>query len=181
MEESDGAAALPVAVVSESFVQRCWPDRMRSDGGFRSPPELARLGSGGQREVRGLEAHERAAGLSLLRQMRDGNLVWYAPKDLAVEPRCIQRVSPQRFARSFTMRSAAADFGRETLTEIGSRIRLRAGASESAGSLRGDCLSARGRGDSRTALILGLAADAGDRSADGSRREIGTDSVADSR
>ena len=59
-------------------------DRMRSDGVFRSPRNSHDCGVAGNVRVRGLEAPSEPQVYLSSRQMRDGNVVWYAPKDLAV-------------------------------------------------------------------------------------------------
>jgi putative ABC transport system permease protein len=85
VEESDGATALPVAVVSESFVQRYWPGRNAIGRSFQIASGTRTIvGVAGNVRVRGLEARSEPQVYLSYRQMRDGNLVWYAPKDLAV-------------------------------------------------------------------------------------------------
>ncbi len=85
VEESDGPTSLPVAVVSESFVERYWPGqnaigrRFQIASGTRTIVGVAR-----NVRVRGLEAPSEPQVYLPYRQMRDGNPVWYAPKDLAV-------------------------------------------------------------------------------------------------
>src|SRR5260370_30094641 len=140
-------------------------------------------GSGGQCGGARTRGAERAAGLSFLQA------------DARRKPRlvCTEGAGGPNHGESneshssdsrdhSRCRSAAADFGRaDSDGGRGVEYGFAPGASESAGSLRGDCLSARGRGDSRTALILGIAAHAGGRSSDGSRREIVSVSVVESR
>src|SRR5258708_216667 len=85
VEESGGATALPVAVVSESFVQRYWPGQNAIGRRFQiaAGPRTI-VGVAGNVRVRGLEAPSEPQVYLSYRQMRDGNPVWYAPKDLAV-------------------------------------------------------------------------------------------------
>jgi putative ABC transport system permease protein len=85
VEESDGATAAQVAVVSESFVQRYWPGENAIGRHFQIASETRTIvGVAGNVRVRGLEAASEPQVYLSYRQMRDGNLVWYAPKDLAV-------------------------------------------------------------------------------------------------
>jgi putative ABC transport system permease protein len=85
VEESDGATALPVAVVSESFVQRYWPGQNAIGRSFQiASGTRTVVGVAGNVRVRGLEARSEPQVYLSYKQMRDGNLVWYAPKDLAV-------------------------------------------------------------------------------------------------
>lgn len=85
VEESDDATALPVAVVSESFVQRYWPGQNAIGRRFQIASGTRTIvGVAGNVRVRGLEAPSEPQVYLSYRQMRDGNLVWYAPKDLAV-------------------------------------------------------------------------------------------------
>jgi predicted permease len=85
VEESDGATALPVAVVSESFVQRYWPGQNAIGRSFQIAFGTRTIvGVAGNVRVRGLEASSEPQVYLSSRQMRDRYLVWYAPKDLAV-------------------------------------------------------------------------------------------------
>jgi putative ABC transport system permease protein len=85
VEESDGATALPVAVVSESFVQRYWPGQNAIGRRFQIASGTRTIvGVAGNVRVRGLEAPSEPQVYLSYRQMRDGSPVWYAPKDLAV-------------------------------------------------------------------------------------------------
>jgi predicted permease len=85
VEESDGPTALPVAVVSESFVQRYWPGQNAIGRTFQiASRTFTIVGVAGNVRVRGLEAPSEPQVYLSSRQMRDGNVVWYAPKDLAV-------------------------------------------------------------------------------------------------
>jgi predicted permease len=85
VEESDDRTALPVAVVSESFVQRYWPGQNAIGRKFQIASGTRTIvGVVGNVRVRGLEAPSEPQVYLPYRQMRDGNPVWYAPKDLAV-------------------------------------------------------------------------------------------------
>jgi putative ABC transport system permease protein len=85
VEESDDATALPVAVVSESFVERYWPGQNAIGRRFQiASGTRTVVGVAGNVRVRGLEARSEPQVYLSYKQMRDGNLVWYAPKDLAV-------------------------------------------------------------------------------------------------
>jgi putative ABC transport system permease protein len=85
VEESDGPTALPVAVVSESFVERYWPGQNAIGRRFQIASGTRTIvGVAGNVRVRGLEAPSEPQVYLSYRQMRDGNPVWYAPKDLAV-------------------------------------------------------------------------------------------------
>jgi putative ABC transport system permease protein len=85
VEESDDATALPVAVVSESFVERYWPGQDAIGRRFQIASGTRTIvGVAGNVKVRGLESPSEPQVYLPYRQMRDGNPVWYAPKDLAV-------------------------------------------------------------------------------------------------
>jgi predicted permease len=85
VEESDGQTALPVALVSESFVQRYWPGQNAIGRRFQIASGTRTIvGVASNVRVRGLEAPSEPQVYLSYRQMRDGNPVWYAPKDLAV-------------------------------------------------------------------------------------------------
>ena len=175
VEESDGATALPVAVVSESFVQRYWPGQNAIGRSFQIASGTRTIvGVAGNVMVRGPEAPSEPQVYLSYRQMRDGDpRLVCAEKDLAIRT----TVSPTSLTAAIRAIIHDADPQQpvsdvQTLTEIvESNTASRRVQARVLGALRGDCPSARGRGDSRTALILGIAADAGDRSADGSRRE----------
>lgn len=85
VEERDDATSLPVAVVSESFAQRYWPGQNAIGRSFKIASETRTIvGVVGNVRVRGLEAPSEPQVYLSYRQMRDGRIVWYAPKDLAV-------------------------------------------------------------------------------------------------
>jgi predicted permease len=85
VEDGDGATELPVAVVSESFVQRYWPGQDPIGQSFQIASGTRTIvGVVGDVRVRGLEARSEPQVYLPYRQMRDGNSVWFAPKDLAV-------------------------------------------------------------------------------------------------
>jgi putative ABC transport system permease protein len=85
VEESDGATAPPVALVSESFVQRYWPAQSAIGRRFQIADGTRTIvGVVGNVRVRGLEAPSEPQVYLPYSQMRDGNGVWFAPKDLAV-------------------------------------------------------------------------------------------------
>ena len=85
VEEGDGATALPIAVVSESFVQRYWPGENAIGRSFQIASETRTIvGVAGNVRVRGLEAPSEPQVYLSSKQMHDGILVWFAPKDLAV-------------------------------------------------------------------------------------------------
>jgi putative ABC transport system permease protein len=94
VSERDGREALPVAVVSESFVKRYWPNQdplgqrlqfgMGPDG--KSPfGERTVVGVVGDIKVRGLERSSEPQLYLSYQQVSDGSLIWYTPKDLVLK------------------------------------------------------------------------------------------------
>jgi predicted permease len=86
VSESDAADGQFVAVVSQSFVRRYWPDQNPLGHHFQMAfHDRMVVGVVGDVRVRGLEGEpsEPQAYFSY-RQVVDGNLVYYAPQDLAV-------------------------------------------------------------------------------------------------
>jgi putative ABC transport system permease protein len=83
--ETDTREAPFVAVVSESFVRRYWPGEdplgRRFTIGFR---ERTVVGVAADVKVRGLERNNEPQVYLPHRQVPDGGLTWYAPKDLVV-------------------------------------------------------------------------------------------------
>jgi len=83
--ENDGPASLNAAVVSESFAKRYWPDQDPIGRTFQIAFDTRTIvGVVKNVRVRGLEAASEPQVYLSYKQMRDGSLVWYAPKDLAV-------------------------------------------------------------------------------------------------
>jgi predicted permease len=94
VSEADSREALPIAVVSESFVKRYWPNQnplgqrlqfgMGPDG--KSPfGERTVVGVVGDIKVRGLERSSEPQLYLSYQQVSDGGLIWYMPKDLVVK------------------------------------------------------------------------------------------------
>ena len=74
-----------MAVVSESFVQRYWPGQNAIGRSFQIASGTRTIvGVVGNVRVRGIEAPSEPQVYLSYRQMRDGDPVWYAPKDMAV-------------------------------------------------------------------------------------------------
>src|SRR5207248_10917250 len=85
VEESDGATAPPVAVVSESFVHRYWPGQSAIGRSFQIAfGTRTSVGVAGNVRVRGLEGRSEAQGYLSSRQMRDRFLGLFGPEELAV-------------------------------------------------------------------------------------------------
>ena len=92
--ESDAREALPVAVVSESFVKRYWPGEnplgrrlqfgLLSSNGQGPFGERTIIGVVGDIKVRGLERSSEPQLYLSYQQVGDGWLVFYTPKDLVV-------------------------------------------------------------------------------------------------
>jgi putative ABC transport system permease protein len=82
-------------VVSESFAQRYWPGQNAIGRRFQiASGTRAIVGVAGNVRVRGLEAPSEPQVYLSYRQMRDGKVVWYAPKDLAVRTTVNPTVNP---------------------------------------------------------------------------------------
>ena len=85
LREADTREAPFVAVVSESFARRYWPDQnplgRRFEVGFA---ERTVVGVVGDVRVRGLERTSEPQVYVPYQQVPDGGLVWYAPKDLVI-------------------------------------------------------------------------------------------------
>ena len=96
VSESDTGQALPVAVVSASFAERHWPGQdplgrrfhfgLLGSGKTRLGPFQDRtvVGVVGDIRVRGLERTSEPQVYLPYRQVPDGAMAWYAPKDLVV-------------------------------------------------------------------------------------------------
>ena len=94
VSESDTQEALPVAVVSESFVKRYWPDQdplgrrlqfgLLSSNGQSPFGERTVIGVVGDIKVRGLERSSEPQLYLSYQQVADGNIIGYTPKDLVV-------------------------------------------------------------------------------------------------
>lgn len=96
VSESDTLDSLPVAVVSESFAHRYWPNenplgrRFHSQGHGNDAQvqfisrERAIVGVVGDIRVRGLERSSEPQVYLPYKQMPDNILTWQAPKDLAI-------------------------------------------------------------------------------------------------
>ncbi|MGA7409672.1 MAG: ABC transporter permease, partial [Bryobacteraceae bacterium] len=86
VSESDTLQTLPVAVVSESFVRRYWPEENPLGRHFNFvESERTVVGVVGNVRVRGLEKTTREPQVYLpYRQQKDAWYTWYAPKDLAI-------------------------------------------------------------------------------------------------
>jgi predicted permease len=96
VSESDTGQALPVAVVSASFAERHWPGQdplgrrfhfgLLGSGKTRLGPFQDRtvVGVVGDIRVRGLERASEPQVYLPYRQVPDGAMIWFAPKDLVV-------------------------------------------------------------------------------------------------
>ncbi|HEY7302965.1 MAG TPA: ABC transporter permease [Bryobacteraceae bacterium] len=85
ISESDTATAQFVAVVSESFVKQYWPNQnplgRHFDFGFATRTVV---GIAGNVRVRGVERVSEPQVYLSYKQVPDGWIIWYAPKDLAI-------------------------------------------------------------------------------------------------
>jgi predicted permease len=87
ISNADTIDTLPVAVVSQSFVRRYWPQVNPLGHHFRlqfQGEERTVVGVAGNVRVRGLERNSEPQVYMPYKQMKDGQSTWYAPKDLAV-------------------------------------------------------------------------------------------------
>jgi predicted permease len=85
VSESDTLEGPPVAVVSESFVQRYWPNDNPLGHHFRFAfADREVVGVVGDIRVRGLERSSEPQVYLPYRQVPDGALIGYSPKDLVV-------------------------------------------------------------------------------------------------
>lgn len=85
VSESDGRESPFVAVVSESFVRRSWPDEEPLGRRFRiASQDRTVVGVVGDIRVRGLETASEPQVYLPSAQVADGNLIAYPPKDLVV-------------------------------------------------------------------------------------------------
>jgi len=83
--ETDTRASPSVAVVSESFARRYWPDETAIGKRFTfALGERAIVGVVGDVRVRGLERQSEPQVYLPSRQMPDSSLIYYPPKDLVV-------------------------------------------------------------------------------------------------
>jgi predicted permease len=85
VSESDIGDSPFVAIVSESFARRYWPDVDPIGQRFRTAGAERRIaGVVGDIRVRGLERTSEPQVYVPAAQVPDGNQVWYAPKDLVI-------------------------------------------------------------------------------------------------
>ncbi len=85
VRESDTADAPFAAVVSESFVRRYWPDKINWETHFKMAfHDRTVVGVVGDIRVRGLERNSEPQVYLPYRQVQDGALVFYAPRDLVI-------------------------------------------------------------------------------------------------
>jgi predicted permease len=85
VRESDTADAPFAAVVSESFVRRYWPDKDPLGRHFKMAfQDRTVVGVVGDIRVRGLERSSEPQVYLPYRQVQDGALVFYAPRDLVI-------------------------------------------------------------------------------------------------
>jgi predicted permease len=85
VSDSDTLQTLPVAVVSESFVRRYWPNGTPLGRHFNfAEGERTVVGVVGNVRVRGLERTSEPQVYLPYKQMKDDWYTWYAPKDLAI-------------------------------------------------------------------------------------------------
>jgi predicted permease len=85
VSESDTGASVFVAVVSESFVRRYWPGENPLGRKFHFAfRERTIVGVAGDIRVRGLERSSEPQVYLPHKQVPDGGLSWYAPKDLVI-------------------------------------------------------------------------------------------------
>jgi predicted permease len=85
ISESDTSDTLPVAVVSESFAQRYWPNQDPLGRRFRFAfQERTIVGVVGNIKVRGLERKSEPQVYLSYQQVPDKSIIGYVPKDLVV-------------------------------------------------------------------------------------------------
>ena len=85
VSESDGAEALPVAVVSESFVSTCWPGKEPLGRTFRFVnEERTVIGVVGDVRARGLEQESEPQVYLSYQQVPDGGIIGYVPRQLVI-------------------------------------------------------------------------------------------------
>jgi predicted permease len=87
ISDADTIDALPVAVVSQSFVRRYWPQVNPLGRHFKlqfAGEQRTVIGVVGDVRVRGLERTSEPQVYMSYKQIKDGQSTWYAPKDLAV-------------------------------------------------------------------------------------------------
>jgi predicted permease len=85
VRESDTPAAARIAVVSESFAHRHWPDRDPLGRRFRIMDEMRTVvGVVGDIRVRGPQVTSEPQVYLPTVQMADGTYLWFAPKDLVI-------------------------------------------------------------------------------------------------
>lgn len=87
ISDGDTIDTLQVAVVSQSFVRRYWPQVNPLGRHFKlqfQGEERTVVGVAGNVRVRGLERTSEPQVYMPYKQMKDGDTTWYAPKDLAV-------------------------------------------------------------------------------------------------
>jgi putative ABC transport system permease protein len=120
IRESDTLEANGVAVVSESFVKKYLPGvdpiGRRIDFALR---ERTIVGVVGDIRVRGLERVSEPQAYVSYRQVRDGNIIWYVPKELVIR----SATNPTTFAPAIRriIRTADPDVpiaAMRTLTEV---------------------------------------------------------------
>jgi putative ABC transport system permease protein len=86
LRESDNANSLFVAVVSESFVHRYWPGQDPIDRHFRfGSEERTIVGIASDVRVSGLERSSDPQVYLPYKQVSNGAMTWFAPKDLVIQ------------------------------------------------------------------------------------------------
>ena len=165
-----------VAVVSESFVKRYWPDQNPIGRHFNfGNSDRTVVGVAGEVRVRGLERTSEPQVYMPYQQLDkdDGISLNYAPEVAggraasgnasALAPalrRIIHEADPQLPISDVRMMSEIVDGADGGAARGG----------DYAFGVRGDCVSAGGDRDSRIAVVRGVEPDAGDRRADGAGR-----------
>jgi predicted permease len=85
VSESDTGSSQYVAVVSESFARQFWPNQDPLGRQFHfGLADRTVVGVAGDVRVRGLERPSEPQVYLPYKQVKDGNIIWYAPKDLAI-------------------------------------------------------------------------------------------------
>ncbi len=175
ISESDNADRQYVAVVSQSFARRYWPDQNPLGRHFQLAfHDRTVVGVVGDVRVRGLESPSEPQTYLPYRQVQDGNFVFYAPRNLAVRTSGSTHLACAGDPADYSKRgSGAACLGRP---DPGADRGIENGIAHRAGSrvgcVRGDCVSAGGDRHSWAALICRVSAESGNRRPDGAGRGV---------
>ncbi len=177
--ESDAHDRQYVAVVSESFVKRFLPNETPASAIGRhftfALNERVIAGVAGDVRMRGLEQEAEPQVYLPFEQVDDGNIIGYIPRWLIVRT----STPPETLAAPIraVIRQADPTLPVNDVNTMTRRGRSRHGVAGGAGAgARGVCRDRVRAGRDRhprTAVVLGFAAGAGDRRADGAGRAVG--------